>query len=48
MDGLKGKTVGVLGGEVNHRVVEALKKEYDLDRAKVQFKDLAVGDVPQP
>jgi hypothetical protein len=32
---------------VNHRVVEALKKEYDLDRAKVQFKDLTLGDVPQ-
>ena len=47
IDGLKGKTVGVLGGEVNHRVVEALKKEYDLDRAKVQFKDLPVGDVAQ-
>jgi TRAP transporter TAXI family solute receptor len=47
MDDLKGKTVGVVGGEMNHRVVEALKKEYDLDRAKVQFKDLAVGDVLQ-
>jgi TRAP-type uncharacterized transport system substrate-binding protein len=47
MNGLKGKTIGVVGGGVNHRVVEALKKEYDLDRAKVQFKDLAVGDVPQ-
>ena len=35
MDGLKGKTIGVVGGEVNHRVVEALKTEYDLDRAKV-------------
>ena len=48
MDGLKGKTVGVVGGGVNHRVVEALKKEYDLDRAKVQFKDLTLGDVPGP
>jgi TRAP transporter TAXI family solute receptor len=47
MDDLKGKTVGVVGGEVNHRVVEALKKEYDLDRAKVQFKDLTVGEIPQ-
>ena len=47
MNGLKGKTIGVVGGGVNHKVVEALKKEYDLDRAKVQFKDLAVGDVPQ-
>ena len=47
MDGLKGKTVGVVGGEVNHRVVEALKREYDLDRAKVKFTDLNVGDIPQ-
>ena len=47
MDGLKGKTVGVLGGEVNHKVVEALKREYDLDRAKVKFTDLNVGDIPQ-
>jgi ABC-type nitrate/sulfonate/bicarbonate transport system substrate-binding protein len=46
MDDLKGKTVGVVGGEVNHRVVEALK-EYDLDRAKVQFKDLTLGEIPQ-
>jgi ABC-type nitrate/sulfonate/bicarbonate transport system substrate-binding protein len=43
MDDLKGKVVGVVGGQVNHKVVEALKKEYDLDRAKVQFKDLTVG-----
>jgi hypothetical protein len=47
MDDLKGKTVGVVGGEMNRRVVEALKKEYDLDRAKVQFKDLTLGDIPQ-
>jgi len=47
MDDLKGKVVGVVGGQVNHKVVEALKKEYELDRAKVQFKDLTVGDVPQ-
>ena len=47
MDDLKGKTVGVVGGEVNHKVVEALKREYDLDRAKVKFTDLNVGDIPQ-
>ena len=47
MDDLIGKTVGVVGGEMNRRVVEALKKEYDLDRAKVQFKDLTLGDIPQ-
>ncbi len=47
MDGLKGKTIGVVGGPMNHRVVDALKEEYDLDRAKVQFKDLAIADIPQ-
>src|SRR5262249_11090539 len=47
MDDLKGKTIGVVGGAMNHKVVEALKQEYDLDRAKVQFKDLAIGDIPQ-
>jgi TRAP transporter TAXI family solute receptor len=44
---LKGKTVGVIGGEINHSIAEILAKEYDLTRAKVQFKDLAVADVPQ-
>jgi ABC-type nitrate/sulfonate/bicarbonate transport system substrate-binding protein len=47
MGGLKDKTVGVVGGEMNHRVVKALSKEYDLARAKVQFKDLAVTDAQQ-
>ena len=47
MDDLKGKTIGVVGGVMNHKVVEALKQEYDLERAKVQFKDLTLGDIPQ-
>lgn len=47
MDDLKGKTVGVVGGEVNHRVVEALTREYGLDSAQTHFKDLAVADIPQ-
>jgi TRAP transporter TAXI family solute receptor len=47
MEGLKGKTVGVVGGDVNHRVVEVLTREYDLTRAKVQFKDLTPGDAQQ-
>ncbi|MBU6461172.1 MAG: ABC transporter substrate-binding protein [Bradyrhizobium sp.] len=41
---LRGHTVGVVGGEINHRVVEALKKEYDLGRANVMFKDIAPLD----
>ena len=47
IDDLKGRTVGVVGGPANHRVVEALSHEYDLARAKVQFRDLAPADVPK-
>jgi TRAP-type uncharacterized transport system substrate-binding protein len=42
---LKGHTVGVVGGEINHRLVDNLKKEYDLGPANVTFKDLAPADV---
>jgi TRAP-type uncharacterized transport system substrate-binding protein len=47
MDGLKGKTIGVVGGAANHQVVAALTDEYELGRTKTQFKDLAVVDIPQ-
>ena len=42
--GLKGRTVGVVGGEVNRKVVAALTEEYNLDAAKVSFKDLTPSD----
>src|SRR3984885_7827089 len=42
---LRDHTVGVVGGEINHGVVEALKKEYDLGDANVTFKDIAPADV---
>jgi TRAP transporter TAXI family solute receptor len=45
MDDLEGETVGVVGGEINRRVVEVLQQEYDLARTKVRFKDLAFADV---
>jgi hypothetical protein len=41
---LRDHTVGVVGGEINHGVVEVLKKEYDLGRANVTFKDIAPLD----
>jgi TRAP transporter TAXI family solute receptor len=44
---LKGKTVGVVGGEINHGILATLDKEYELTRAKVQFKDLALADLAQ-
>lgn len=42
---LKGHTVGVVGGEINRKIIEALTKEYDL-AGKVTFKDFAPADVP--
>lgn len=45
MDDLKGKTVGVAGGETNRKVVEALSTEYDLERLQVHFKDLALNEI---
>ena len=47
IDALAGKTVGVVGGEPNHAVVDAMKQEYDLATKKVVFKDLALADVPK-
>jgi TRAP-type uncharacterized transport system substrate-binding protein len=41
---LRDHTVGVVGGEINHGVVEALKKEYDLGRANVVFRDIEPAD----
>jgi TRAP transporter TAXI family solute receptor len=41
MDGLKGKTVGVIAGPVNQKLTAAIVKAYDLDRAKVIFKDIS-------
>jgi len=43
---LKGHTVGVVGGEINQRIVDALKKEYDL-AGKVNFKNFAPAEVPR-
>jgi TRAP-type uncharacterized transport system substrate-binding protein len=47
ISGLKGRTVGVLGGEANARIVEVLTNTYDLARAKVVFKNLALTDARQ-
>lgn len=46
-DDLKGKTVGVVGLPVNQNLVAAIEKEYDLGRAKVQFKDVPIAELPQ-
>src|SRR6185437_6264564 len=47
MDGLKGKTVGVIAGPVNQKLVAAIVKTYDLDRAKVVFKGISPDDALQ-
>ena len=44
---LRDHAVGVVGGEINHHVVEALTKEYDLAHANVTFRDLAPAEVRQ-
>ncbi len=43
IDKLRGRRVGVLGGDANTRIVDVLSKEYGLDRAKV-FKDIPLPD----
>ena len=47
IDDLKGKTIGVIGADINDKVISVITKEYDLDAAKVHFKDLALKDMPQ-
>jgi len=42
--GLKRVTVGVVGGEMNRRVVSALTEEYDLGRANVSFRNLSPAE----
>jgi len=44
---LRGHTVGVVGGEINHGLVELLKKEYALDHANVTFRDIPSADARQ-
>jgi len=45
MAGLKRLTVGVIGGEANKHLIKVLSDEYDLTRAGVTFKNLAIPDV---
>jgi TRAP transporter TAXI family solute receptor len=47
VDDLKGKTVGVLDGDVNRGVVAALTRQYDLESARTRFENLKLTDVPQ-
>jgi TRAP-type uncharacterized transport system substrate-binding protein len=47
MEGLKNKTVGVIGGSINHAIVKLLTREYDLDRGRTRFRDMLPAEVPQ-
>jgi TRAP transporter TAXI family solute receptor len=47
IDDLKGKTVGVVAASINKGVVDAISKEYDLERNKVRFRDLLPMEAPQ-
>src|SRR3954454_18793054 len=47
IDNLKGRSVGVVGGVANAKIVDALTKEYNLASAKVVFKNLALTDARQ-
>ena len=47
IDKLKGRTVGVLGGEANAKIVDVLSKAYDLARDKTVFKSLSLQDARQ-
>ena len=42
--GLKRVTVGVVGGDMNRKVVSALTEEYDLGRANVSFRNLTPAE----
>ena len=42
--GSKRVTVGVVGGDMNRKVVSALTEEYDLGRANVSFRNLTLAE----
>ena len=41
---IKQAVIGVIGGETNRSLVRALSEEYDLSRARVTFKDIALSE----
>ena len=45
MAGLKRLAVGVIGGDINKRLMKILTDEYDLAQSGVTFKNLALADV---
>jgi TRAP-type uncharacterized transport system substrate-binding protein len=47
IDMLKGRTVGVLEGQANAKIVDVLNNAYDLARNKTIFKNLSLQDARQ-
>ena len=41
---LRETTIGVVGGVINAPTVDALKQVYQLERAKVRFQKVTIGD----
>lgn len=41
---LRGKTIGVVGGDINRSVVNALANEYDLKELDISFKNVGFAD----
>lgn len=44
LDGLKRVTIGVIGADINRKIIQILTQEYGLDRNNVTFKGLALQD----
>jgi TRAP transporter TAXI family solute receptor len=47
VDGLKGKAVGVIAANTNQQLISAITKAYDLDRTKLNFKDVTPSEAAQ-
>jgi TRAP-type uncharacterized transport system substrate-binding protein len=47
VDGLKGKAVGVIAANANQQLISAITKAYDLDRTKLNFKEVTPSEAAQ-
>jgi TRAP-type uncharacterized transport system substrate-binding protein len=47
IDKLRGRTIGVLAGETNSKIVDVLNKTFDLARSKTVFKNLGLQEARQ-
>jgi TRAP transporter TAXI family solute receptor len=47
IEGLKGKTLGVLANEINGRLVDAIDKAYDLTKGRARIRNLSMTELPK-